>query len=256
MHFHHPVAVNVPTVSPAPAARPARAAGGKRPMTRLLVRWASICAVIAASLAGAEPASALDLPGSVGFIVSNTTGELMNNGPFTLGWRFSLNSPILVSGLGVFDSGQDGLKDSHDVGIFDAAGVLLASATVASGQFSPLTEQFRYAPVSVLLTPGQTYDIGAVWGPNSDELLFGAATNPTLGFVTAPEVNWLSQAFTSGGTLSAPLTFFVDTSAGYFGPNFSFTAVVPEIDPAGMGAVLALVVGALGVVERRCRKAA
>jgi len=224
-------------------------------MARLLERWAWICVMIAVSLAVAGPASALVLSGgAVG--ISNTTGEALTNGPFTLGWRFSLNSPILVSGLGVFDSGQDGLKDSHDVGIFDAAGVLLASATVASGQFSPLTEQFRYAPASVLLTPGQSYLIGAVWGPNSDELLMGSATNPTLNFVTAPEINWLSYAYTSSGSLTAPLTFGIDATESYFGPNFTYAAVVPEIDPAGMGGVLALVVGALGVVERRCRKAA
>jgi hypothetical protein len=30
-----------------------------------------------------------------------------------------------------------------------------------------------------------------------------------------------------------------------------FTASVPEIDPAGMGSVLALVSGALGLLERR-----
>lgn len=255
MHFHHPVAVNVPTVSPAPAARPAWAAGGRRAMARLLERWAWICVMIAVSLAVAGPASALVLPGgAVG--MSNTTGEALINGPFTLGWKFSLNSPILVSGLGVFDSGQDGLKDSHEVGIFNAAGVLLASATVASGQANPLEAQFRYAPASVLLTPGQSYLIGAVWGPSSDELLMGSATNPTLNFVTAPEINWLSYAYTSSGSLTAPLTFGIDATESYFGPNFTYAAVVPEIDPASMGGVLALVVGALGVVERRCRKAA
>lgn len=179
----------------------------------------------------------------------------MNNGPFTLGWAFSIDVPMRVIELGVFDSHQDGLKDSHDVGIFNSSGLLLASATVASGQVNELSEKFRYAPANVVLTPGQLYMIGATWGPNSDEVLFGAATNPTQDFETLDEVNWLSYAFASGGTLSAPLTFGTDVTAGYFGPNFRAEAV-PEIDPAGMGSVLTLVVGALGVVERRWRRKA
>jgi len=35
----------------------------------------------------------------------------------------------------------------------------------------------------------------------------------------------------------------------------TLAATVPEVDPAGMGSVLALVIGALGLIERRRLKA-
>lgn len=42
----------------------------------------------------------------------------------------------------------------------------------------------------------------------------------------------------------------------YSGSGISFVVTVPEIDPAGMGTVLALVTGGLGLLERRRRKTA
>jgi len=49
-------------------------------------------------------------------------------------------------------------------------------------------------------------------------------------------------------------TFSPTTSGG--GWTLGSVSAVPEIDPAGMGSVLALVTGALGLLERRRLKAA
>jgi len=71
-----------------------------------------------------------------------------------------------------------------------------------------------------------------------------------------------------GGDWNSPLAFYLsssfrdefDPSGKYF--NFGFrlaspvSSPVPEIDPAGMGSVLALVTGALGLLERRRLKVA
>lgn len=190
---------------------------------------------------------------SVAVTFGNTTGSTLGNGPFTLGWKFSVNSAIAVTGLGVFDSDLDGLAESHDVGIFDSAGNLLVSATVAGGTANPLIHQFRYAPASVLLTPGKNYEIGAVWGNDADGFLYGDPL--TTDFATDPSINYWTGAYVFGGSLSAPWNSFNQGNPVYFGPNFTFTSV-PEIDPAGVGSVLALVAGVLGLVERRRLRAA
>ena len=63
-------------------------------------------------------------------------------------------------------------------------------------------------------------------------------------------------------TITGIMTAVEDNgSGGYFSNTSPFAAAigvitpVPEIDPAGMGSVLALVTGALGLLERRRLKA-
>jgi hypothetical protein len=109
--------------------------------------------------AGATPAYTLD----------NTIGTGLGNPPFTLGFSFSTNVPITVTGLGIFDSDQNGLIDSHPVGIWDGGGTLVASGTVASVTADPLINQFRYAIASVFLTPG-AYNIGVLYTTPNDGL--------------------------------------------------------------------------------------
>jgi len=65
----------------------------------------------------------------------------------------------------------------------------------------------------------------------------------------------VSQGFnfeTSGGTLIVNSN---DVGLSSYGPIVS-AAAVPEIDPAGVGSVLALVAGSLGMLERRRRRMA
>ena len=58
---------------------------------------------------------AMNFPNTVG----NATG---NNSAFTLGWAFTVQQTITVSWLDFFDSSQDGLTDSHSIGIWDSSG--------------------------------------------------------------------------------------------------------------------------------------
>src|SRR5262249_32205561 len=50
-----------------------------------------------------------------------------------IGWQFSVSAPIIIDGLGLFDVNPAGLAESHQVGLWDNGGNLLASATVTSG---------------------------------------------------------------------------------------------------------------------------
>ena len=72
------------------------------------------------------------------------------------GWEFSVSGNITVNELGYYDSGDDGLNRSHEVGIFRLSdNTLLTSATVPSGVGATLDNGFRYVPVpNTFLGPG------------------------------------------------------------------------------------------------------
>ena len=78
----------------------------------------------------------------------------------TIGWQFDLSSPVKVTALGFLD--RDGnMVDSHPVGIWDAIGTLLASATVQAGD--PKTDGFLFRTIApVVLPAGSGYVAGAL----------------------------------------------------------------------------------------------
>jgi hypothetical protein len=55
------------------------------------------------------------------------SGLQLGNGPYTLGWSFYSTSPITVTDLAVFHDNGAGLMESHDMGIWTAAGALVVS---------------------------------------------------------------------------------------------------------------------------------
>lgn len=176
---------------------------------------------------------------------TNTTGAGLANPPFTLGWSFTANSNIDVVDLGVFDDSQNGLTDSHQVGLWNSSGTLLTSTTVPSGTGATLDDQFRMVGVSPIeLFAGQQYFIGALYTTGDDPLIFpGGAT----GFATASQITFDDATFASGSTLTDP-TLTASTSPAYFGPNFEFSAT-PE--PGSFVLLGTGLLGFAGVLKRR-----
>jgi hypothetical protein len=75
------------------------------------------------------------------------TYDASYSGNYTVGWSFSLSEPILVTDLGQFDLGWDGLAHDTTVALWDdATGSLLAQADVPSlaAAWSPLVGNFVY----------------------------------------------------------------------------------------------------------------
>ncbi len=168
-------------------------------------------------LAGLIASTSLLSAATLGVTTSNDN-VFMNTGTWTLGYSFLVNSSITVTGLGVFDAGSDGLNVSHDVGLWDASGNLLASTTVAAGIVDPLNGFYRMSAISgVSLTAGNIYYVGSVNGIDND----GWMQDPSV-LTAAPQITYLSRQYEfSGGGLVFP-DLVGSGSTGYFGGNFEF----------------------------------
>lgn len=175
-----------------------------------------------------------------------TGGTVASDGrSFMLGWQFSVSTPITIDGLSYFDAGNDGLTDSHRVGIFDnGTSALLVSATIPSGTGATLVGGFRTVAVSFTLNPG-TYVIGGQSLTASDGFLF---TVPTV--TTAPGVTYLAERELGTASFVMP-TAGPFSEKGIFGPNFTITAggAVPE--PGTFSLIFIAGVGLVAVGRRR-----
>lgn len=146
----------------------------------------------------------------------------------TSGYQFTVrDTPLSVFALGVRDWDGGGLVNPHQVGLWDAAGNLLAVTLVTPGES---TGGFRYADLDpVLLDAGRTYVIGATYiHLDADPVGIsrtwdGGSPNyhPAVTFDTIRFGDSISG-------LSYPeLTGSPDVNLGLFGPNAHFV-MVPE----------------------------
>ncbi|HQR07132.1 MAG TPA: DUF4082 domain-containing protein [Gemmatales bacterium] len=175
---------------------------------------------------------------TIGLTTVTDPNNVNNNGDWVLGYSFLVNSSISVVSLGVYDHNSDGLLGSHDVGLWDSSGNLLASSTVPAGTGATLDSSYRFVTISAVnLSPGSTYYVGAVKvNADQDEWI----ADP-LSFATAPEISYDSRRFQFySGTLVFP-DLAGSNSVGYFGGNFQFAAVPEPTTWAlmGVGASLA-----------------
>jgi hypothetical protein len=126
------------------------------------------------------------------------------------------------------------------------------------------------------LTPGNSYRLQwwtndsamTDYAPGANFFLFdsviggGSAGSVTLATNTSRAVGGLGQYVIGTFTANASTESFTLVGTGTSTYNFPLlnalqlrTVAVPEIDPAGVGSVLALVTGGLGLLERRRRRA-
>jgi hypothetical protein len=177
------------------------------------------------------------------------TAPVSYDDQLSLGFEFRTTQAVAVYALGYYDEGANGFSTPHEVGIFDSAGALLASAFLDSGTGDPLLGEFRYHNITPLYLPAdQFFTIAATSGGPADGWAYGLEGTSITGFVTDPAIQISRHAgvflYQSDDTLRDPSEHFGYTIYG--GPNFLLEPV-PE---PGTGILLGSVILALLVVAK------
>ena len=99
-------------------------------------------------------------------------GPIINRNDYsgTVGVEFTMNTAFRITALGVQDGELvGGLVSTHDVGVWNLSGDLLATVEIQSGTASPLDGAWRYETLAtpVILAAG-TYHIGAEFFSSGD----------------------------------------------------------------------------------------
>lgn len=208
----------------------------------------AICRVIAVSLAAAltgcdTEAFYISYPKpsrAIGYVAKDST----------LGYAFTVSSPISVTSLGLFDFQNDGLAQSHAVTIWTSTGTQLLQLTISAGTGATLTDGFRYVSIApFLLVPG-TYTIGGFYAGDSDSSLDAASITGASGLSYLGSRSAFGFTFPSGDAIAVVNS--------YFGPNFQFiTGVgVPTHDSGSTVSLLGFALLGLAAVRRglRCQE--
>jgi hypothetical protein len=213
----------------APAPRIARLIGSKL--------WVTLCFLVLAASARAD-VLAYD------FIPDHSQDR--NDGPWSLGWEFTVNTPIWVTALDFWDNPFSALTQSHDVAIYDSTQTEVAFATVlTTDPLAPgaATNWREHAITPVYLAVGDYVIAGETGGE--------WFTQAPLSTFIAPEISYVEDRYQFPP--NASLVYPADTSnltGAYFGPSFEFTdAATPE--PSTFGLILGGLASAAAALLRR-----
>ncbi len=166
-----------------------------------------------------------------------------DNEDYSLGWEFSVSGSVDVYALG-YNYFNTPLNNSHQVGIYDSGGNLLASATVDNS--STASNGYLYTSLGspLLLTSGNYFITGTTLGLN-DGWIYQADN-----LVTDPNITYLDSWYTpgNGGMLGFPTT---DTLGGRQYLDVNFTDAPSAVPEPSIGVLLGLSMCGLAILRRR-----
>jgi hypothetical protein len=168
------------------------------------------------------------------------------------GFKFTVGATdATVNALGLWDENEDGLSQSHEVGLWKwvsaSSGVFVTSVTIPAGTGAELINEFRWVdlPANVVLDANTTYVVAALYLKSSPDRFRGLSNSTTT---DADEDTTYAVPAGSASLASSVLAYPTLQSTNgvnmYVGPNVSF---IPE--PASM--VLLLCGAALLAPARR-----
>lgn len=168
----------------------------------------------------------------------------------TRGYSFNVVQAggINVTHLSFFDNGADGLADSHDVGLWNSTGTLLASTNIASGTAVALDSSGKFRSLAiapVFLAQGNNYVVAGVFVVGSADLQAIGMTGLAMGSA----LTYGQTRFNNNGVASLSFPTSTIAQVGLPGGSFQYNAV-PE--PASMAA---LGLGVAALLRRRRNKA-
>lgn len=187
-----------------------------------------------------------------------TSAPITYDRKLSLGFAFTTNTAVTVTSLGYYDYLGDGFATSHDVGIYDSNGNLVASASLVAGTLDTLDGSFRYQSIApVILAAGQTYVLAATTVGYSDPWASGEAGNDMTGFTVDPSISIAANAalfvYQQDDILRDPSNHYADLTI-YAGPNFEIASVdppPPSVPEPASALFVAVPLALLAFVRRR-----
>jgi hypothetical protein len=174
--------------------------------------------------------SVVGVAGATSFIAFTDPGSVTGDiGAGNSGIKFTPTQDIIVTALGYFDSGADGLNSAHSLGIYNTSSTpaFISDVVTVSGTGGTLLDYFRYASITPLtLFAGTSYVLVGQDFLND----YQAVPTSWADVVVAPEITQQGYYYNYDAMLSFPTTPY---SVPYFGPNFQFEAA-PVPEPATM----------------------
>jgi hypothetical protein len=150
----------------------------------------------------------------------------------TRGFAFAVTSPLVISALGAWDEGANGLGEAHTVSLWTNAGELIAS-TIVNNSSTPIGStnsggDWRFTNIAPLPLGAGTYVVGETNSPGSPDPLREPGIGLPVIISTIPGVTYVENRHAF-----APDTFPTLTVADvdFFGPSLltdAAPAAVPE----------------------------